>query len=294
VLHNFRPGKAEKLGIGYEQLAAVKPDLVYVYLPGFGSTGPKSGFKSFAPLLSGFTGPLYEAAGAGRPPVRRTIGNEDYYNGFVGAVAVLMALEHRSRTGQGQRVENPQLHSSLLLQTHQMLDADDANVSDLQLDADQLGWGPLYRLYETSDGWICLACVGDAAFDRLTASLGLAALTSTDPDDVIAAGIDARLRELTSAAAFALLDGARVPCEIAAAAPIQSDYLWEDWALQSGRVYEQQTVPYGYVREIGLTVRLLGTPGEHSRELLTEIGWDDARIEALLAGPCRQYIAGGA
>lgn len=99
VMHNFRPGKAQKIGLGYEDLRLIKPDLVYCYLPGFGSAGPKSELKSFAPLVSGFAGLLYEAAGRGNPPVRRAIGNEDLYNGFAGATAVLPALAHRDATG---------------------------------------------------------------------------------------------------------------------------------------------------------------------------------------------------
>ena len=86
VMHNLRPGKAEKLGIGHAELVRVRPDLVYCYLPGFGSAGPKAPLKSFAPLVSGFTGLLYEGAGEGNPPIRRVMGNEDYYNGFLGAV----------------------------------------------------------------------------------------------------------------------------------------------------------------------------------------------------------------
>ena len=85
------PGKAEKLGIGYEQCAAINPSLIYCYLPGFGSTGPKANLKSFAPLVSGFTGMLYVGAGDGNPPVRRVVGNEDLYNGYLGAMSVLMA-----------------------------------------------------------------------------------------------------------------------------------------------------------------------------------------------------------
>ena len=85
IMHNLRPGKAERLGIGYERCAAINPSLIYCYLPGFGSTGPKANLKSFAPLVSGFTGMLYVGAGDGNPPVRRVVGNEDLYNGYLGA-----------------------------------------------------------------------------------------------------------------------------------------------------------------------------------------------------------------
>ena len=66
-MHNLRPGKAEKLGIGYDELVAIKPDLVYCYLPGFGSTGPKSHLKSFAPLVSGLHRPALRGLGRGQP-----------------------------------------------------------------------------------------------------------------------------------------------------------------------------------------------------------------------------------
>ena len=91
VMHNLRPGKAEKLGIGYEQCAALNPSLIYCYLPGFGSTGPKANLKSFAPLVSGFTGMLYVGAGDGNPPVRRVDGQRGPLQRLPRCVSVLMA-----------------------------------------------------------------------------------------------------------------------------------------------------------------------------------------------------------
>jgi crotonobetainyl-CoA:carnitine CoA-transferase CaiB-like acyl-CoA transferase len=311
VMHNLRPGKAEKLGIGHDQCVALNPSLVYCYLPGFGSTGPKSKLKSFAPLVSGFTGMLYIGAGEGNPPVRRVLGNEDLYNGYLGALSVLMGLIHRDRTGEGQYIESPHLHSSLLFRTEECADPQSGQrVTGLQLDAEQTGWGPLYRLYRTADGWIALACVGQRAFERLTGALRRPDLL-TDPrfatesgrradGDALASELVDTFAALTSAAAFAALDGAGVACEIPAAAPYMPDFLWDQWAQQTGRVFEHQHPEHGYVREVGHCVRLSATPlvykgtsarlGQHTRELLGELGYSPEEVGTLLQAVCREPV----
>lgn len=313
VMHNMRPGKAEKIGLGYDDLRVIKPDLVYCYLPGFGSAGPKSHLKSFAPLQSGFTGLLWEGAGVDAArPVRRVMGNEDYNNGFTGAVAVLLALEHRAKTGEGQFIESPQLHSSLLVTTEQCLDADDKLVSGLMVDPEQLGWGPLYRLFRTSDGWICIACVGDGAWGRLR--------TALDPLDVdeltyeeasgdvhgptVAKAIEARLAELTTDEVATRLDGAGVPCEVPLDDPHLPEFLWDEWAFANQRTLEQQHAEYGYIRELGFVCRLSDSPhvnrgpgpllGQHTVEVLSELGYDQAGIDELVAsGVCIVHADAG-
>ena len=307
VMHNFRPGKAEKIGLGYEQLREIKPDLIYAFLPGFGSAGPMEKLKSFAPLVSGYAGLLYEGAGTGNPPVRRVLGNEDLYNGMAGAVAVLMAVQHRTRTGRGQYLENPQLHSSLFVVGEHATDAERRPLLAHELDADQTGWSPLYRLYRTSDGWICLACFGDRAFGRLCAALGLpdaaadARFASQAARDANAAELAellaGRFAQLSTENAQAVLDEHQVPAETPAADPVMPELLWEEWALEDQRVFEHHHAEHGWIREVGLVVRLLDTPGlnkgtsprlgQHSAEILAELGYDDEEQAALLTGVVR-------
>jgi crotonobetainyl-CoA:carnitine CoA-transferase CaiB-like acyl-CoA transferase len=307
VVHNLRVGNAEKLGITYDDLRAIKPDLIYCYLPGFGSEGPMSHLKSFAPLLSGFTGLLWEGAGIGAArPVRRVMGNEDYNNGFLGAMAVLMALEHRAKTGEGQYIESPQLHSSLLVTTEQCLDAEGNLVSGLMVDPEQMGWGPLYRLYRTRDGWICITCVGDKAWGRLRDALApldvdddlsYDGAVSLEQGDRVIKILESRLAQLGTDEAFRLLDGNGVPCEIPLDHPHMPDFLWDEWAYDTGRVLDQQHTQYGFIRELGFPIQLSDSPqvnrgpgpllGEHTVEVLTEIGYDEGHIDELLAaGTC--------
>ena len=99
-------------GLDYESVRAVNPSLVYLHAPGWGSSGPFALRQSFAPMLSGYVGVTYEIAGQFNPPLPPAA-NEDPGNGLLGAVAMLLALLHRSRTGQGQFVENPQLNATM-------------------------------------------------------------------------------------------------------------------------------------------------------------------------------------
>lgn len=301
VMHNLRPGKAEKLGFGYEELREIKPDLVYCYLPGFGSTGPKSGLKSFAPLVSGFAGPLYEGAGQDNPPVRRVLGNEDLYNGLSGAVAALMALLHRHNTGEGQYVESPQLHSSLFVVSEHSTTVEGDPLPAHTLDQDQTGWSALYRIYQTSDGWICLACIGDRAFRRLAEAVPGMGLESEDfashalrrqRQPELAALLTEAFASMTADEACSRLEAHGVPVEIVAEDPVMPELLWDEWALQTDRVFEHHHPEHGWIREIGLVVRLLETPGvkkgtspllgEHSVALLQELSYSDDDIEALV------------
>lgn len=289
VMHNLRPGKAEKLGVGREQLALVNPDLVYVYLPGFGSSGPRRDEKSFEPLLSGFTGVLYQAAGEGRPPIRKAFGSADYYNGLLGATAVLMALEHRSRTGVAQYVESPHLHSSLFVMSENVTSPDGRPLRpDLVLDEHQRGFGATYRLFPTADGWVCVAAVGDRAIDRLRGALG----GDTVASDELGPALERAIGELTTADAVVRLEAADVPCEAVAPTSYLPELFFEPWALDAERVFAHEHPEHGAIREVGLVTHLSATParkrgpnallGAHTREILGELGYVRADIDDLV------------
>lgn len=303
VMHNLRPGKADKLGIGFEALKAINPDLQYVYLPGYGSTGPKSLLKSFAPLVSGWTGLLYEGGGEGNTPNRSVFGNEDYNNGFLGAATVLMALENRAQRGGGaEYIECPQLHSSLWTTSEHFLDADMKPVYGMRLDKEQQGFDALDRIYRCTDGWVCISCRSDDRFAALARAIGQPDLpadarfaTPCDRganDADLKAMLDAWFAGQTREQAFAVLDGAGAAAEVVCETAWVDDALLFDWMAATGRVIEDRQSMYGHVRMLGLFNRLSKTPGRargsaprlghHTAEILTEAGYSAAEIAALI------------
>ena len=114
VTQSFRPGTMEKWGLGYEELSSARPDLVYLAMPMLGETGPHATFSGFGATLVALCG-LHELCGY---PDREPVGTGTNYpdhvpNPMHAAIAVIAALLHRKRTGEGQRIELSQLESTL-------------------------------------------------------------------------------------------------------------------------------------------------------------------------------------
>jgi crotonobetainyl-CoA:carnitine CoA-transferase CaiB-like acyl-CoA transferase len=298
--HNMRPGAAERLGLGWEQASAINPGLVYLYAPGWGSSGPEMRRQSFAPMLSGYVGIGFECAGQFNPPLFPT-GNEDPGNGLLGAVAVLMALLHRQRTGLGQYVENPQLNATMAHMAHAVRQRDGTVVGAGLLDPLQLGNGPLERLYETADGWLVIVALDD----RHVVGLGRALGTDISGDARFATAADREANayelEMQLADAFAARKTAEWLDELAAAGvpaaepvtPNMQAFLRDPENQRSRRVAECTHPQKGTVRELDVLVRvsdaavpshrLAPALGEHSVDVLADLGYSPDEIAALHA-----------
>ena len=157
-------------------------------------------------------------------------------------------------------------------------------------------------MYRTADDWICIACVGERVFARLAKALRLSAeivakwgvesQRAAHTDD-LAVEIARCLASMTSAQANKVLREHDVPCEVPSREPGEPKLFWEDWALKSGLVVEQPQSIWGPIREIGLYMHLSDTPGQHkgpaprlgqhTRELLRELGYSDERVAELAA-----------
>lgn len=301
VLHNMRPGAADRVGLGHEQVRDLNPEAVYLYAPGWGSSGPDKLRQSFAPLMSGYVGLGYEVAGQFNPPMW-PIGNEDPGNGLTGAIGILAALLHRNRAGGGCYVENPQLNATMTHAAHIVRQDDGTVLGAQRLDPLQTGIGPLDRLYETRDGWVCLVALSDAEIRRLEPVLGVEIL-----EDPRFASHDARMEnryELEEMISDVLVQRDSADCVevlrsagVAAIVPKSqnnSRSFHRDPINQAiGRIAEVADADGSMVRESAVMVRvsdakpaphrLAPALGQHTDEVLLGHGYSVEKIAELRA-----------
>ena len=105
VVENFTPGTMAKWGLGYDDIAAIKPDIVYISISGFGQFGPLSTKKGFDPIAQAMAGMMHSTGEKNGPPLRAGPAIADNMVGWHGAMGAMAALLHRNRTGEGQHVE---------------------------------------------------------------------------------------------------------------------------------------------------------------------------------------------
>ena len=216
VLHNMRPGAPERVGIGIEQVRNLNPDAVYVYLGGYGSSGPHSHRPSMHPIGGAVGGGVMAQIGSAGIPapdspmsmdevkaVSRRLGranevNPDPNTAMVTATAITMALYARQRFGKPQYVETTMIGSNAYVNADHFFDYEGRPPRPTQ-DADGFGLGALHRLYQSSDGWVFLDCPFEDEWRRMCEALDRPDLLSdprfADPD-ARGANDDALISEL--------------------------------------------------------------------------------------------------
>jgi crotonobetainyl-CoA:carnitine CoA-transferase CaiB-like acyl-CoA transferase len=177
VVHNFRPGVAESLGIDYETLRAHRADLVYCSLTGYGSSdGPMRSHPGYDQMLQCFTGmALAQGVSVGSPQILRG-SIVDFYASALLAQGVIAALLHRARTGAGQHVEVSLLRSAIALQVGRFVWAD-SEPRDVQREPDS---GQASGAVPTKEGYLYFQAGTAKFWTALCEVIGLPEL-ATDP-----------------------------------------------------------------------------------------------------------------
>ena len=267
--------------------------MIYCHTTMWGNDGPRATWPGFDQLAQSSCGLEQELGGEGNGPNWYRFGMCDQACAVQSALAVLMALYWRERTGEGQLVDTSIVNGGVHLNTDAWIGPDGSGRSGRAPTRKQTGFGPLYRLYEASDGWIALACLGEShrrALARVVPGSRRPRFADADPSrQRDAFGGHRRLRRRrTAQEAFDLLDGAGVPVEIA---PEDARRTWftQPDIVAAGLVADYQHPTYGRFRQFGHLVNLSDTPGaiggpppllgEHSREVLAELGYSDAEMQ---------------
>jgi crotonobetainyl-CoA:carnitine CoA-transferase CaiB-like acyl-CoA transferase len=298
VHHNMRLGAMERLGMGWEQLHTLNPRLVYCHSSGYGNEGAWSRLPTFEPLHSALTGMLSRTGGEGNPP-EHYLTHMDYGCGLTSSVMVLAALLERERSGRGQYLEVPQTGAGLLA----MSDVHgwrERKSETFALDHEQRGHAPTNALYRTRDGWIVLACYSQQEWDGVRRAFALDGgcwprFTEARNQRLDQSGsarmVEAALRETTTLAALRQLGAEGVPCSVPT--PFEPAAIIKEPTLRSrGIVVAERHFQAGEIFEVGHTIRfgvancwnLRPAPvtGQHSVEILRELGRSNAEIAALI------------
>ena len=209
VSENFAKGVLERWGFGYERLRQIKPDIIYVSNCGFGHRGPYSDYKTWGPIVQAMSGLTFLSGRADAEPAGWGYSYMDHTGGMYMAIAILLALVHRERTGEGQWVDMSCTDSGLTLTGTALLDytvngrparrpgSPDSNHSTSPAMAP-------HAIYPCrgDDEWIAIACRDDADWRKLAGVIGAdwtksAALAAVSGRLADQARLDAQLGEWT-------------------------------------------------------------------------------------------------
>lgn len=219
VVENFRPGVMDRLGLGWEQLSAADPALVYCSITGFGA-GAGAALPGYDLLIQALGGLMSVTGPAEGEPQKVGVALVDVVAGLFATVGILAALRHRERTGEGQRVEVDLLSALLAALVNQASAYTAAGVVGQRMGNAHPSIAP-YELYPAQDGELVLAVGNDRQFAALCAVLGIPALAD-DPDFAtndrrvanrarLRAELEARLAQRPAAEWIAALSEAGVP-----------------------------------------------------------------------------------
>jgi CoA:oxalate CoA-transferase len=283
VVENFKRGTMDKLGLGYEDVKKVKPDVIYASLSGFGLDGPYVGRTSFAPIASAIagwmrlTGDLVDPEG---PPIRSAEWHGDLDPGLWGVISILGAIRHHDKTGEGQLIDVSQL-DTMIAQTGVSITRY-AMSGELPWQAREKYMGlSTFGLFEAVDGWVYIAADPYMA-PRLMKGMGVESLETTE-----------ELREWVSSHNVNDILEALVAESIPVAPVLHIDQTLEDPHVKArGIIQEMEHPTAGKVRSPGFPVKMSKTPGtarlpapqlgQHNEEVLTQLlGYTKERVTDL-------------
>jgi crotonobetainyl-CoA:carnitine CoA-transferase CaiB-like acyl-CoA transferase len=290
VVANFRPGAMDRLGLGYEAARKVRPDIIYATATGYGSDSPFRDLPGQDLLIQGLSGVAWLTGRAGQDPVVVGAAVVDQHGGALLALGILAALFHRERTGEGQQLEVAMVQAAFDLMVEPVVYA--ANGAKLERPSEEIAdtfHSAPYGVYRTADGH---AVISMTPVKTLVEALGEPPLTGLDDPsiafskrDEIRAALGPLVARHSTADLIERLRAHHIWC-----APVQTiEQALADPAIRHLDPFLEMEHPRaGRVKALKHPVRYgAGEPelrrlppevGEHSREILVELGFSDDEV----------------
>lgn len=297
MLHNFRPGVVERMGLGYDDVSALNPAIVYCAVSGFGATGPYSRRAGFDLVAQGMSGLMSVNGFPDAPPAKVGVPMADLNTGMFCAYGILTAYINRLATGKGQHVDASLLESGMAYTLYESATYFATGEVAGPLGSAHRMIAP-YQAFATQDGYINIGAANQNNWERMCRAVGRDDLLddarfASNPERMVNIRsltpiMEDTFRTQTTAHWVEILERAGVPC-----GPIYNiEQVYADPHVQSRDMAVELDHPKaGSIRNIGVAVKLSDTPGsvrtpapllgQHTDEVLTEFGCTDAEIAAL-------------
>jgi formyl-CoA transferase len=297
VIENYRPGVMAGFGLDYASLSADHPGLIYASISGYGQTGPYAGKGGFDLVAQGVSGLMSITGEPGGPPVKVGVPLTDLGAGLFALSAILAALYYRGRTGRGQHVDTSLVEAGVALSIWEASEFFSTGAAPQPMGSAHRMTAP-YQAVRCADGYMTLAAANDRLFGRLSEILGHPEWT-TNPefaDDTRRVENRAKLAALIESVTatrprdhwIRTFEANGLPC-----GPINNyeQVFADSHVLARGMVVETEHPTLGRLRTLGSPIKMSETPpttgrrapllGEHTREVLREVGYEDGEMRRL-------------
>lgn len=308
VTENFSAGVMDRLGLGYEKMRQVKPDIIYISNSGFGSQGPYKRYKTFGPIVQALSGLTFTSAIKDQEPAGWGYSFMDHMGGYFMALAALGALVRRNRSGLGQRIDMSCTDAGVGLAGPELLEftvngRPDRKPGEVDSNSTEFPAMVPHGIFPAAgeDSWVAIACRDDHDWTSLAAAvdedwINDSSLGSFDARVKSREAIESRLADWTrqreAAATEATLRSAGVPVSRVASPPERIDQ--DPATVRWGLFPVARHLEMGDVRVDGIPVHLSDTDwtiaraspclGQHNRYVYGEVlGIPDLEIDAMAA-----------
>lgn len=298
VLYNFSPNAAKLMGLTYEELAAIKPDIIVSAVSCFGSDGPYANRVGFDFMAQAMSGAMALGGFPDLPPQRSHLPFADFSTALNSTVGILLALRHRDQTGEGQMVDLALLQSVVSFTAPQIAEAETLGRLRPRVGNRAPYLGPS-DLYKCKDGYVFIATIMDSLWRRLAKAIGHDELLD-DPDlhnDLqrfeSREKVDPLVAEWTANhtidEVIAAMEEARIPC----ARYMELDEVSKDPHVQARNMIEYIDMEEPGLENLpicGIPIKLSKTPGRVETRA-PRVGEHNDRIYQEMLGYSDEFIA---